>query len=175
VFYRVYWITKFSRPQKVIEYWIREFYWIEYGPNVGTRCRYWITEVIELDSIVLDKFYCNGQTKSTNKMISSLFIKLVNENCTNWDEHLHTVLYVYCTTFKVTTGHTSFQLVYGLYPLMPIEYLPPTSNSHLDQDFIPIHMVELEHLDETCEEAIDRINTKQWNTTLWAQQNHKIK
>jgi hypothetical protein len=38
----------------------------------------------------------NGQTKSTNKVIGLLFTKLVNENCTNWDEHLHTILYAYC-------------------------------------------------------------------------------
>ena len=27
--------------------------------DVGTGCKYWITEVIELDNIVLDKFYCS--------------------------------------------------------------------------------------------------------------------
>jgi hypothetical protein len=96
----------------------------------------------------------NGQVESTNKVIGSLLIKLMNEDCTDWDEHLHTILYVYHITFKVTTGHTSFQLVYGLYPLMPIDYLLPTSNSHLDRKFSPTriltsHAVELEHLDET--------------------------
>jgi hypothetical protein len=34
----------------------------------------------------------NGQVESTNKVTSSLSTKLVSENCTNWDEHLHTVL-----------------------------------------------------------------------------------
>ncbi len=96
----------------------------------------------------------NGQAKSTNKVIGSLLTKLVNENYINWDEHLHMVLYVYRTTFKVTIRYTPFQLVYGLYTLMPIEYLIPTSNSHLNQNFSPTHiltnhMVELEHLDET--------------------------
>jgi hypothetical protein len=50
----------------------------------------------------------NGQAKSTNKVIGSLFIKLVNENCTNWDEHLRMILYAYCIAFKVTTKHTPF-------------------------------------------------------------------
>jgi hypothetical protein len=36
-------------------------------------------------------------------------------------------------------------------------------------------MEKLEHLDETCQEATNRTSTRQWNTTLWAQQNHKIK
>jgi hypothetical protein len=83
----------------------------------------------------------NGQVESTNKVTSSLSTKLVSENCTNWDEHLHTVLWAYHTTFKVTTGHTLFQLVYGLYPLMPMKYLLPISNSHFDQNFIPTHIL----------------------------------
>jgi plasmid rolling circle replication initiator protein Rep len=53
----------------------------------------------------------NGQAKFTNKVIISLFIKLVNENHIDWDEHLHTILYAYHTTFKVTIEHTSFQFV----------------------------------------------------------------
>ncbi len=122
----------------------------------------------------------NGQVESTNKVIGSLLIKLVNENCTNWDEHLHMILYVYRITFKVTTRHTSFQLVHGLYPLMPIEYLLPMSNLHLNQKFSPTHilisrMAELEHFDETPHEATDETSTRQWNMVLWAQQNHKIK
>jgi hypothetical protein len=127
--------------------------------------------------------YClqgNEQAKSTNKIIGSLLTRLVNENLTNWDEHLHMILYVYHTTFKLTMGHIPFQLVYGLYPLIPMEYLLPMSNSHHGRNFFPthiltIHMVELEHLDETHQEATDRIGTRQWNIMLWVQRNHKIK
>jgi hypothetical protein len=50
----------------------------------------------------------NEQAKSTNKVIGSLFTKLVNENCTNWDEHLHMILYAYYRAFNVTTKHTQF-------------------------------------------------------------------
>jgi hypothetical protein len=56
----------------------------------------------------------NGQAKSTNKVIGSLFIKLVNENYTNWDEHLHIILYAYRTTFKVTIGHTVLACLWPL-------------------------------------------------------------
>jgi hypothetical protein len=59
-----------------------------------------------------------------------------------------------------------------------MEYLLPTSNSHPDRNFFPISiltMAKLEHLDETRQEAIDRTSIRQWNTLLWAQQNHKIK
>jgi hypothetical protein len=36
-------------------------------------------------------------------------------------------------------------------------------------------MAKLEHLDETHQEAANRIGTRQWNMVLWVQQNHKIK
>ncbi len=64
-----------------------------------------------------------------------LLTKLVNENCMDWYEHLHTILFAYIIAFKVGTSHTPFQLVYGLHALMPIEYLLPTTNSIMSQDF----------------------------------------
>jgi hypothetical protein len=70
----------------------------------------------------------NGQTKSTNKIISRLLTKLVNEKITNWDEHLSTVLFSYKTIYKVAIGYTPYQLVYGLHHLMPIEYVLPVIN-----------------------------------------------
>jgi hypothetical protein len=80
----------------------------------------------------------------------------------------------------VTIGHIPFQLVYGLYPFMPMEYPLPMSNSNLDQKFSPTHiltshMAKLKHLDETCQEIAKRTSTKQWYTMLWVQQNQKIK
>jgi hypothetical protein len=33
------------------------------------------------------------------------------------------VLFSYRTTYKVAIGYTPYQLVYGLHPLMPIEYI----------------------------------------------------
>jgi hypothetical protein len=33
------------------------------------------------------------------------------------------VLFSYRTTYKIATRYTPYQLVYGLHPLMPIEYI----------------------------------------------------
>ncbi len=51
--------------------------------------------------------------------------KLVNDNITYWDEHLSTMLFSCRTTYKVATRYTPYQLVYGLHPLIPIEYIVP--------------------------------------------------
>jgi hypothetical protein len=36
-------------------------------------------------------------------------------------------------------------------------------------------MVKLEHLDETHQKVADWTSRREWNTTLWTPQNHKIK
>jgi hypothetical protein len=68
----------------------------------------------------------NGKVKITNKVFGTLLTKLVNENINDWDEHLSTILFSYGTAYKVRTDHTPFQLVYGLHPLLPTEYLLPS-------------------------------------------------
>ncbi len=65
----------------------------------------------------------NGQVESINKVSRTLLTKLVNENRNEWDEHLSTVLFSYRTAYKIGTSYTPFQLVYGLHPLLPTEYL----------------------------------------------------
>jgi hypothetical protein len=65
----------------------------------------------------------NGQAEFTNKVFGTPLTKLVNENRTNWDEHMSTMLFSYKTAYKVTTRYTPYQFMYGLHPLMPIEYI----------------------------------------------------
>jgi len=72
----------------------------------------------------------NGQAKSTNKVLGTLLTKLVSENKIDWDEHMSTMLFSYKTIYKVTTRYTPYQLVYGLHPLMPIEYIVPVINGN---------------------------------------------
>jgi len=65
----------------------------------------------------------NGQVKSINKVLGTFLTNLISENRTNWDEHLPTMLFSYRIIYKITIGYTLYQLVYGLHPLMPIEYI----------------------------------------------------
>jgi hypothetical protein len=69
----------------------------------------------------------NNQAKSTNNVICILLTKLVNKKQSNWQEHVHIIMYAYWIAFKVTIIHTPYELVYGLHPLMWIKYLLPTN------------------------------------------------
>ncbi len=85
--------------------------------------------------------------------------KLVNDNKTNWDEHLSTVLFSYKITYKVATWYIPYQLMYGLHPLMPIGYIVPIiggnqRNSTLMRILIS-RVSELEKLQEVRMQAIE--------------------
>jgi len=52
---------------------------------------------------------------------------------------LSIVLFSYQLAYKVGIGHTPFQLVYGLYPLLLTKYLLPSKlGEHVDQTPIQV-------------------------------------
>ncbi len=98
----------------VIAKFIHEFIFMRFASNQNTH---FINNAIEIFTnhfllwhMTLTIYFPqdNDRAKSINKVISLFFTKLVNENHVDWDENLHTILYVYRTKFKVTIGHTPF-------------------------------------------------------------------
>jgi hypothetical protein len=78
--------------------------------------------------------------------------------------------------YKVSTRHTPFQLVYGLYPLMLIEYSVCTFTQKGTTVNNPIWVLtskisKLEKLEESYLEASESTRELQWKQTLWFQ-NH---
>jgi hypothetical protein len=45
----------------------------------------------------------NGQVEFANKVFGTLLTELINENRTDWDEHLFTMLFSYKITYKVAS------------------------------------------------------------------------
>ncbi len=78
----------------------------------------------------------NGQDESTNKVFKTLLAKLVSENKTDWNEHLFTMLF----STKVTTRYTPYKLMYGLHPIMPIEYIIPIVSGN-EKDSTPVKVL----------------------------------
>ncbi len=85
--------------------------------------------------------------------------KLVSENRTNWDEHLSTMLFAYRTTYKIATCYTPYQLVYGLHPLMPIQYIIPiVSGDKKDTTLVRVlisRIIELKKLKEARMQVVE--------------------
>ncbi len=58
--------------------------------------------------------------------MGKILAKVVNANCINWDVMLFTTLWVYQTSYKITTQFTPFELVYGTQPIMLIKFIVST-------------------------------------------------
>ena len=64
----------------------------------------------------------NGQVESTNKVIESILIKTDSSHRRDWAYRLLEALWAYRMTWRPTTGHSPYQLVFGKEPIFPIEF-----------------------------------------------------
>eukprot|EP00253_Pinus_taeda_P035411 PITA_35411 len=64
----------------------------------------------------------NGQVESTDNVLESIITKTVHLHRREWAERLPEALWAYKTTWRNTTGHSPYELVYGKEVLLPIEF-----------------------------------------------------
>jgi len=64
----------------------------------------------------------NGQVESTNKVLENIITKTIHLHRRDWAERLSEALWAYRTTWRNTTGHFPYELVYGKEVLLPIEF-----------------------------------------------------
>ncbi len=86
--------------------------------------------------------------------------ELVSENRTNWDEHLFTMLFSYKIAYKIVTGYTPYQLVYGLHPLMPTKYIVPVvSGNERDNILVKVLTIKITKLKKLQEIRMQVVET----------------
>ncbi len=89
------------------------------------------------------------------------------------------MLFSYKTTYKVATRYTLYQLMYRLYPLMPIEYIILVDGGdERDNTLVRLlisKIIELEKLQEDRMQATETTRIQQWNRALWNQQKNPEK
>jgi IS30 family transposase len=64
----------------------------------------------------------NGQVESTNKVLEAILTKTIHLHHKDWADRLLEALWAYWTTWRNTTGHTPYELVFGKQILLPIEF-----------------------------------------------------
>jgi len=80
------------------------------------------------------------------------------------------MLFSYKSVYKVVTWYTPYQLVYGLHPLMPIEYIVLVVGGD-EKDSTPVRVlisiiIELKKLQETKMQITKTARIEQWNKAL---------
>ncbi|XP_071687994.1 uncharacterized protein [Rutidosis leptorrhynchoides] len=106
----------------------------------------------------------NGLCEVTNRDIVSGIKKGLYEKRTGWVDELPNVLWAHRTTFKKSTGETSFSLIYGSEAVIPAEILVPTHRvANFDEEANNVALYENLNLIEECMlmAAIRDANNKQ--------------
>jgi hypothetical protein len=101
--------------------------------------------------------------ESTNKVLESILTKIVQLHHRDWEDRLLEALWAYQTTWRNTTGHTPYELVYGKQVLFPIEFQIKTfrTTTKLGMDLSEAQQQRLAQLNE-----LDEINRMQFNILL---------
>ncbi len=74
----------------------------------------------------------------------------IHVNICDWDIKIHHVVWVYNTTYKITTWYSPFHLTYGIEALLPIKLVVMTSTMMkfpLDESW-HYQLLQLNELDE---------------------------
>ncbi|KAH7429304.1 hypothetical protein KP509_09G040900 [Ceratopteris richardii] len=106
----------------------------------------------------------NGQAESTNKVLITLLKKMCHQKPSTWGIAYLGVLWAYRTAYKATTGHTPFQLLYGMEAIAPVEFIHGSTrvgtrkfnDSSRQALYAMIHLVE-----ELRKRARENIKTSQ--------------
>jgi len=103
----------------------------------------------------------NGQVESTNKVIKAILTKIVQLHHKDLADRILEALWAYRTTWRNTTGHTPYELVYGKQILLPIELQVKTiriaTQLGLDLDEAQKQRtLQLNELDEIRQDVIQR-------------------
>ena len=64
--------------------------------------------------------------------MEAILTKTIQLHHRDWDDGLPKALWEYQTTWRNTTGHTPYELVYGKQVLLPIEYHVRTSHISIE-------------------------------------------
>lgn len=109
----------------------------------------------------------NGQENSSNKKLTAIIKKLVDENQKNWHKNLYDALWVDRTMCKRAIGMSPFQLVYGIYSNLPTPLEITTLNLQKaieDGEFqstLDKRAMYLNKLEEQREHVVDQIGKHQ--------------
>ena len=95
----------------------------------------------------------NGQAEATNKVLISIIYKSCAVEGEDWEEKLPSALWAYRTAYKVTTGHTPFQLMSGQEAIVPAEFMVPSlrialENKLGDMESLRERLYKLNRLEE---------------------------
>ncbi len=120
--------TRFIYEQIITRYWIPLQLTSDRGGRFVNHVIRLLTTEFKICYSLSSPYYprANRQAKATNKILVSIIYKSCAVKGEDWEEILPSALWAYRIAHKVTTGHTSFQLMFGQEAVVPTEFMIPS-------------------------------------------------
>jgi hypothetical protein len=157
--------THFGVPREIV---------IEQGTQFTSNLVKSITEQYHIKHRKSSPYHpqVNGQVESTNKVIEAKLTKTVWLHHKDWVDQLPAALWAYRTTWRNTTCHTPYELVYGKQVFLPIEFQVKTFRTvmQLGMDLDEAkkqRILQLNELDEIRQDDLQRTTLIQEQRTKW--------
>jgi hypothetical protein len=116
----------------------------------------------------------NGLDERMNQTIKTSLVKYVNENQTDWDVHVSSVLFAYRTSVHDSTKYSPYELMFGRKPVLPVELqIPPFSSTSDDDSTAGAGHVQFENKVRVMKEIRQKVNAKALKNISKAQQRMK--
>ena len=114
----------------------------------------------------------NGQVESTKKVLESILTKKIHLHHKDWENRLPDALWAYRITWKNTTMHTPYELVYGKQVLLPIEFQVKTFHMEVQlsinlDEAQKQRILQINELDEIRQDALQRTMLIQNQRKAW--------
>ena len=95
------------------------------GANLCSEVIKTICKLLAMDQTRTSAYHPqgNGQVERFNRTLEAMLAKNVKDNQRDWDQWLQKVLFAYRTSLHKTTGFTSFHLVFGRTPNLPVDVM----------------------------------------------------
>ncbi|MCO5570707.1 hypothetical protein L7F22_024435 [Adiantum nelumboides] len=151
------------------------------GPGFRANLLDALLENLSIKHVHSTPYYpqCNDLVKKTNGVLCKIITKHVRNRPQDWDKHLTAALWVYRTSFKVSTQFTPYHLVYEQEALLHIEVEIGSlrvlakdatySKEKLEQRILDLQQLELEYREAAIDYYTAQANKKK------EQFNNKVK
>ena len=115
-------------------------------------------ELLDVERLKTTIFHpeCDGQSERDIQTFKKMITAYINEEQSNWDQHIEVLAYAFNSSVHASTGYTPFEAMTGRQPKLPIDLLYPTVNVDIQDGTSESQVEKLPETQPTMKEKLHK-------------------
>ena len=120
------WCCHYGIPEKLLT---------DGGKEYQSELMHAMMELLDVERLKTTIFHpeCDGQSERDIQTFKKMITAYINEEQSNWDQHIEVLAYAFNSSVHASTGYTPFEAMTGRQPKLPIDLLYPTVNLDIQE------------------------------------------